>query len=136
MKIFIDSDVILDFLLDRKPFSKEITEIFQLSINGKFNISVSPTTITNIHDIIERLENQKSAKSKVKTILKLVKIENLGASAIHRTVASKFKDFEDGVQYFCALEAKQSTIITRNIKDYKESKLGVLSPREFLSSLE
>lgn len=136
MKIFIDSDVILDFLLDRKPFSEYITEIFQLSIDGNFKISVSPITITNIHYIIGKLENIKSANSKIKKIVKLVKIENVGESAIHQSINSKFCDFEDGVQYFCALEANHHTIVTRNIKDYKESTLGVLSPKEFLSSLQ
>ncbi len=135
MKVFLDADVILDLLLDRKPFNEEISAIFQLSIDHSIDLCVSPTTITNLHYIIGRIENKNSANSKTKNILKLVSIETIGESTIHKSIASKFNDFEDGVQYYCALEARHKIIITRNTKDFKESKLAVLTPKEFLSTL-
>lgn len=135
MKVFLDSDVILDYLLDRQPFSNEIAQIIQLSVDGKFKLGVSSITITNLNYIIGRIETKQTAETKTKKILKLVRIENVGESTIHSAINSGFKDFEDGVQHFSAVEANHKTIITRNVKDYKTSEIAVFTPNEFLSSI-
>lgn len=135
MKVFLDSDVILDFLLDRKPFSDHISQIFEQSLNSELQLCVSPTTITNLNYIIGRLENKKQAHLKTKKILQLVKVETVKESTITNAVLSKFKDFEDAVQNYCAAEANHTIILTRNIKDYKESELAILTPTEYLSQL-
>lgn len=135
MKVFIDCDVILDFLLNRQPFIDEITEIMELSAKDKLTLCVSPITITNLNYIIGRLENKTQANLKTKKILRLVTVENIGKSTVLKSTKSKFKDFEDGVQNFCAEESGHNTIITSNIKDYKESKLAVLTPKEFLAKI-
>ena len=132
MKVFIDTDVILDFLLDRKPFSDHIGQLFQLSIDSDLKLCVSPTTITNINYIIGRIENKKQANLKTKKILKLVIVETICQTTLNKAIQSNFKDFEDGVQNFCAIEANHKIIITRNIKDYKESELAILTPIEYL----
>ncbi len=134
-KVFVDSDVILDFLLDREPFINEITELIKGSVNNIISLYVSSITVTNLNYIIGRIENRRSADAKTKKILKLVKVENVGQTTIDKAIASKFKDFEDGVQNFCAEEANHKIIITRNTKDYKESKLAIMTPREFLASV-
>jgi len=133
MKIFLDSDVILDFLLDRKPYSDDIAEIFERSLNSDLLLCVSPTTITNLNYIIGRLQNKKQAHLKTKKILELVKVETVCESTIIKAITSRFKDFEDAVQNFCAIESDHTIILTRNIKDYKESELGILSPSEYIS---
>ncbi|NNL91743.1 MAG: PIN domain-containing protein, partial [Saprospiraceae bacterium] len=97
-KVFIDSDVILDFLLDREPFIEEITQIIELAIKREFDLCVASISITNLNYIIGRLENTRKASSKTKKILKLVKVENVGQSTIDNAVKSSFKDFEDAVQ--------------------------------------
>lgn len=135
MKVFLDSDVILDFLLDRKPFSDDIGQLFEQSLNYNLQLCVSPITMTNLNYIIGRLENKKQAQLKTKKILKLVKVETVSSSTITKAAVSKFKDFEDAVQNYCAAEANHTIILTRNIKDYKESGLGILSPGEYVSQL-
>lgn len=135
-KVFLDTNVLLDFLLNREPFHFDIAEIIQNSINESFKICVSPITITDINYIIARSEGTKAAKKKIKKILELVKIENVGESTIHKSINSKFKDFEDGVQNYCALQANHDVIITRNVKDFKESELSIMTPKEFLGKLK
>lgn len=131
-KVFIDSDVILDFLLDREPFIEEITEIIEIAIKRKIQLCVASISITNLNYIIARLENPKKASSKTKKILKLVKVESVGESTIIKAINSTFKDFEDAVQNFCAIESDHQIIVTRNVKDYKESELAILTPKEFI----
>ena len=131
-KVFIDSDVILDFLLDRQPFIDEITFIIEKAIGKEIQLCVASHSVTNLYYIIRRLENKKKAKTKTINILKLVKVKNVGQSTIDKAIHSTFKDFEDAVQNFCAIESNHKIIITRNVKDFKESRLAILTQKEFL----
>lgn len=131
-KVFLDTNVLLDFLLDRAPFNDDIAEIIEYSTTGSFQICVSSITITDTNYIIGRSEGSRSANKKTKRILQLVTVENVGESTVNKASKSKFKDFEDGVQNFCAIEADHTIIVTRNVKDFKESMISILTPTEFL----
>lgn len=135
-KLFIDSDVLLDLLLDREPFSEDTATLIEKSIKSGVKLYSSLLGIANMHYIIGRLENKRKADLKILKILKIVSIENLGQSVIDKASKSKFKDFEDSIQNFCAVEAGHEIIITRNTKDYKESELSILTPREYLAKIE
>lgn len=135
-KIFLDSDVLLDLLLDREPFTDDIAGIIEDSLSSNINLCVSPITVTNINYIIEKLENQKKADTQRKKLLKIVQVENVGQSIISKASNSKFKDFEDAVQNYCAEESGHQIIITRNTKDYKESDLSILTPKEYLAKIK
>lgn len=135
-KIFLDSDVLLDLLLDRAPFTDDIAEIIEEALTDKTKLCVSPISITNINYIVGRVENQKKADIQTKRILEIVKIENVGQKIIDKASNSKFKDFEDAVQNYCAESAGHNIIITRNTKDYKESELSILTPKEYLTKLK
>lgn len=132
-KLFIDSDVLLDLLLDREPFSEDIATLIEKSIESEVKLHTSLLSIANMHYIIGRLENKNKADLKIKKILKIVSIENLGQTVIDKAIKSRFKDFEDSIQNFCAVEAEHEIIITRNTKDYKQSELSILTPKEYLA---
>ena len=134
-KLFIDSDVLLDLLLDREPFSEDIATLIEKSIESEVKLYTSLLSIANMHYIIGRLENKNKADKKIQKILKIVSIENLGQTVIDQASQSKFKDFEDSIQNFCAVESGHKIIITRNTKDYKESKLSILTPKEYLAKI-
>lgn len=135
-KIFLDSDVILDLLLDREPYNNDIAEIIESSIANKITLCISAVSITNLNYIIGRIENKNSADKKTAKILQIVRVESVTESAIKKSINSKFNDFEDGVQNFCAKESKHKIIITRNTKDYKESDLAIFTPKEYLSRIK
>jgi len=135
-KIYLDSDVLLDLLLDREPFSDDIATLIEKSIESEIKLCTSPISITNINYIIGRLENKNKADLKTKKILEIVSMESIGQRVMDSASNSNFKDFEDGVQNFCAVESGHEIIITRNTKDYKESELSILTPREYLAKIE
>ncbi len=135
-KLFLDSDVLLDLLLDREPFSEDIAELIEESIESDIKLYTSPISISNINCIIERLENKNKADSKTKKVLKIVSIENVGQKVIDRASNSRFKDFEDSIQNYCAVESGHKMIITRNTKDYRESDLSIFTPKEYLAKLQ
>ena len=132
MKIFLDSDVLLDLLLGREPFLEDIKWILELSLNNKYKLYTSSLVIANIHYLISKTLNTTHAFDKVDKLLTFIKILNVGESEVRRSISSKFKDFEDGIENFCALNSNMEIIITRNIKDFKHSKLSILTPKEFI----
>lgn len=135
-KIFVDSDVLLDLLLDREPFSDDIAKIIEISVESDTKLYTSPISICNINYIIGRLENKKKADSKTKKILELVSIESVGQKVVDDASLSAFKDFEDSIQNFCAVESGHKILITRNTKDYRESQLSILTPKEYLAKVD
>ncbi len=132
-KLFLDSDVLLDLLLDRDPFSDDIATIIEDSILSNIKLCTSPISITNISYIVEKMETRSQAELKTKKVLEIVKIESVGQQEIDQSSRSNFKDFEDGVQNYCAENSGHNVLITRNTKDYKESNLSILTPLEYLA---
>lgn len=135
-KLFLDSDVILDLLLDREPFSNDIESLIEFSLDTETKLYTSPISICNINYIIGRLETKTKADFKTKKILELISIENVGQKVVDDACSSNFKDFEDSIQNFCAVESGHKIIITRNTKDYKESHLSILTPKEYLAMVK
>jgi len=136
MKIFLDLDVLLDLLLGREPFLEDIKWILELSLNNKYNLYTSSLAIANIHYLISKTLNTTQAFDKVDKLLTFIKILNVGENEVRSSISSKFKDFEDGIQNFCALNSNMGIIITRNIKDFKHSKLSILTPKEFIVNIK
>jgi len=134
-KIFLDTNIILDFLLDREPFSDHIAELLEESTQNSLELCVSSITVTTTNYIIEKFEGKQNAKKKINKLLELVTIENVGESTIMKSSKSQFRDFEDGLQNFCAIESKHKIIITRDVKGFKSSKLAILTPKELLAKL-
>lgn len=134
-KLFLDTDVLLDLLLDREPFAGDIHSLMERSLLSETRLCASPISITNINYLISKFENQRQADIKTQKILSIVSVENVGQEVITQASDSLFKDFEDGVQNYCAQAAGHRIIITRNTKDYQESNLSILTPKEYLAKL-
>ncbi len=135
MKIFIDSDVILDLLLGRENFVKDAKSIFQLHSAPNIKLYTSPIIISNVVYVITRIKNSKAAKQKIRKLLNILNVLNIGEAEILESLNSKFKDFEDGLQNYCATNSKMNLIVTRNVKDYKHSDISILTPQELLVKL-
>ena len=108
----------------------------EYSNRKQLNLNISSLSLSNIHYLISRLENKSIAREKIKAILKLVDTLSVHKSTTEKAAYSEFKDFEDGIQNFCAKENGIQIVITRNIKDYSTSTLSILTPKEFLSEFE
>lgn len=133
--LFIDTDIIIDFLIDRKPFSREAAIIFTLIDQKKLKGYVSSLTFNNLFYILRKIESQKKVISKLDSLSKLLTVLNVDNQNIRDAIDSGFPDFENSVQYYCALGCKKvEAIIARNTKDYKNSSLPVMTPVDFLKS--
>ena len=133
--LFIDTDVIIDFLIDRKPYSREAAIIFTLIDQKKLKGYASSLTFSNLYYVLHKIEPHKKVLTKLDSISKMLTVLNVGDQNIRDAIESGFPDFEDSIQYFCALDCKKvEVIITRNTKDYKNSILPFMTPGDFLKS--
>lgn len=133
--IFIDTDAIIDFLIDRKPHSREAAIIFTLIDQKKLKGYASSLTFSNLYYVLRKIEPHKKVLTKLDSISKILTILNVCEQNIRDAIESGFPDFEDSIQYFCALDCKKvEVIITRNTKDYRNSTLPVMTPGDFLKS--
>lgn len=134
MKVFIDTNIIIDLLAKREPFYHESLQLFSLADSNKIHLSVSTLSIVNTHYILKDVMKIKNARSIIGKFKVLVHSQELTDKIIELALNDlNFKDFEDGIQYYSAIESKSNLIITRNLKDFKHSTIPTMSPKEFLA---
>ena len=134
-RVFIDTNVMLDFLGGRKPFYDPIAKIATLAEKGKLTMVISPISFATINYFLAKFENEKIAREKLRKFKIISEICTLDERTIEKGLNSSIKDFEDALQYFSATESGCEIIITRNGKDFKKSLVPVMSAEEFLKSL-
>lgn len=128
-QIFIDTNVIIDFLADRSPFSEYAAILFQLAKEKKIKIFISAVSFNNTYYILRKVTSHKKALSLISEIEDYVGIQETNRKILRKAIKSNFNDFEDAIQYYSAIELGAIDIITtRNSKDFKKSELPVLSP--------
>lgn len=131
-KLLVDANIVIDLLSKREKFYEEAQQLFTLSDYNKVKLFVSSLTIANTHYLLSR---EKSGAEARKTLIKfklLAKVLPLDDKILELALVSDFKDFEDAIQYYTALENDLEIIITRNKKDFKNSMLPVLTAKEYL----
>ncbi|MGM0946481.1 MAG: type II toxin-antitoxin system VapC family toxin [Bacteroidota bacterium] len=134
---FLDSDVILDFLLDRDPFNFSADEIFEKALNEEIHIFFSSLTVANIHYLLRKQFGNDGALKKIAELVSFCKILPVSEKEIFAAMKSGFSDFEDAIQHFSAVQNPEiKGIITRNLADYKKSQLPIFTPEAFLSTIK
>ncbi|ELR72638.1 hypothetical protein C900_01017 [Fulvivirga imtechensis AK7] len=132
-KVFVDTDVVIDFLIDREPHIRHSSLIFSLAEKKKLQVYISTLSINNIYYVTRRIIGHKKALEIIKNLIEIVEIQSVDKHEILSALDSGFKDFEDGVQHASALHIKGlKGIIARNIKDYKKAQVAVFTPESFL----
>ncbi len=131
--IFVDTNIVIDLLAKREPFYKEAQDLFTLGDKKEVNLFISSLTFANAYYSIVRHHKEVDAKKYLSKFKVLVTILSLEDKAIELALASNFKDFEDGLQYFTAMDNEADVIITRNKKDFANAKIPVMTAEEYLS---
>jgi predicted nucleic acid-binding protein len=132
-KVFVDTNIVLDLLAKRDDFYEAAQELFSKSDNEEIELYVSALTIANTHYL---LTTRYKADDVRKIIIKfkiLVKVLPTDDKIIDLALASDFKDFEDAMQYHTALENNLDVVITRNKRDFKNTKLPVFTAEEYVN---
>lgn len=131
-KVFVDTDICIDLLSGRKPFNRTAELLFSLADTGKIKICVSSHSFSNIDYVLLSKYSTVHSRQIIAKFKTLVQVLSVDSKTIDLALASDFKDFEDAIQYSCAMEHNLTTIITRNLKDYKKATIRVLTPETYL----
>lgn len=132
-KIFIDTNIVIDLLSKRTPFFEEAATLFSLADKKQIEVSISSLTIANTSYLLLKQMDSNKAKSIIRKLRLIVKTLPLDDKIIGLALNDEtFSDFEDCLQYFTALENNQEIIITRNPKDFKNSKLPTMTAKQFI----
>jgi predicted nucleic acid-binding protein len=131
-KVFVDTNIVIDLLAKREPFYKDAQDLFTLSDKKEIELQISSLTFANAYYSIVKHYKAVDTKKYLLKFKVLVNILPLEDKAIELALASDFSDFEDGLQYFVAMDYEADIIITRNKKDFKSSKIPVMTAGEYL----
>jgi predicted nucleic acid-binding protein len=134
VKVFVDSDIVLDLLAKREPFYQPAAELFSKAEKGEVEIYLSPLIFSNLFYILRKMTTRPKAGETLKKLRSLIHILPIDDKIIDQALHSEFPDLEDAIQYFTALDNNISILITRNKRDYKLSAISVNTAAEFLDS--
>lgn len=132
-KVFVDTDVCIDLLSGRKPFNKSAELLFSLADTRKIKICVSSLSFSIIDYVLLSQYSTTHSRQIIAKFKTLVQVLAVDSKTIDLSIASDFKDFEDAIQYACAMNHNLTKIITRNLKYYKKAIISVLTPESYLT---
>ena len=130
MKILFDTNVVLDLLLDREPFSNTAAQLFSRADEGDITGFINATTVTTVHYLAHRTVGDRRARREIGNVLDLFDVAPVNLAVLEGALQSKFTDFEDAVMYHAALNVNADGIVTRNIGDFKRATIPLYAPEE------
>lgn len=131
MNLFLDTNILIDLVADRKPFSGWVIKMFQEAKRGKWKLYTSSSSILTTYYIVSKEIGSVEAKKLIAKLLKRIEVLPIQKKDLLSAIGAEFKDYEDAVQHECAINHSEiDFIITRNKKDYKDSVIPVLSSEE------
>jgi predicted nucleic acid-binding protein len=136
LKVLVDTNVILDVLLDRQPFSEDATRILALVEESKIEGFLCATTVTTVDYLLGRALTVMKARSALRRLLDIFEVAPVNRPVLEQALRSEISDFEDAVLEQSGRLVAVDAIVTRNIKDFRKSTVTVLDPVELLSAVD
>jgi predicted nucleic acid-binding protein len=134
-KVFVDTDIVLDLLIGRQPHYDFAAELFSMADEKYIKLNVSSLCFSNVNYILSRQYNADQARKKLLKFKTLVTVLSVDDKTIELALSSDFKDFEDAIQYYTAIENNISTLLTRNLKDFRKADISVMTAEQYLESI-
>jgi predicted nucleic acid-binding protein len=134
--ILTDVNVCLDLLLDRHPYVEFSGQIFELAEQNKLDVTVSGLSFDTLFYIMRPTLGAKVSTQILQKFSQHIKVGTVNHSVVQKALEAGWKDLEDALQYFCAVESGCSALITRNITDFNsdDNTLSILTPEQFLNT--
>ena len=134
MRVFLDTNVLLDVLGRREPHCVAASEVWSRVERGALEGHISAMSFNNAYYVLRRIETRRAAREGLRLLRDIFHIVPLTEQILHRAIDSEFSDFEDAVQFFSAHHAGADFILTRNVRDFPAKPLVVVTPEEFLKT--
>ena len=135
MKILFDTNIVLDVLSDREPFSDLAVKLLSRVEKKELKGFLGATTVTTIYYLASKVAGKKKADQEIRKLLSIFQIAPVNKSVLEKAIKSKFTDFEDSVLHEAAKQIGVQGIVTRNPKDFKKATLSIYSPEELYKIL-
>lgn len=132
--LFLDTNIVMDLLEKREPYCNDAVRLFTMAYNRQVSLVVSPMTYTTASYLL-RKHGSEGVRNLLSNFHRLSRVATTNERTVDDSLASQFADFEDAMQYYTALKAKADIIITRNGKDFANSKIPVMTAAEFLATI-
>jgi predicted nucleic acid-binding protein len=132
MKVLLDTNIVLDVLLDRKPHSINSAEVFRCIEQGRIEGLLCATTITTLDYLLSQKMKRSESRKLLNQLLKLFEVAAVSRAVIEDALVSRMDDFEDAVLDHAAQNSGADVLITRNAKDFARGKSKVMDPKQFL----
>ncbi|MEX0780596.1 MAG: PIN domain-containing protein [Balneolales bacterium] len=132
-KTLLDVNICLDIMLDRKPHVKYSGRIFEAAENAEIDLFVSAISFDTMFYVMRPGTGAKKAVENLNLFLKHINVAGIDESTIQKALNSGWKDFEDALQYFSALDAGCDSVTTRNSGDFHSTSIPVFTPQDFIS---
>lgn len=133
MKLMVDTNVVLDLLLDRQPFSDAAAQVFDRIERGEVSACLCATTLTTVHYLCARELGDGATRRALQDLLDLFEVAPVTRPVLEHALSSKLVDFEDAVLVEAGLQAGATAVVTRNIKDFKGASLPTYAPVDWLA---
>jgi hypothetical protein len=135
--IFLDTNIIVDLIADRPPFSKYAIELFSLAELNKIKLYTSSHSLATTHYLLKKYIEEKELRVILHNLLEFITIISVDLDVLRKSLNSNHKDFEDAIQIYCASTVNgMEYIVTRNIKDFKNSEIPAFLPNEIVAKLQ
>lgn len=135
-KIFVDTNILIDLIADRRPFSKFAVEIFEKAENKRIRLYTSSHSIATTHYLLKKYIDEKELREILHNLTEYVQIIPIDSDTIKKGLKSKHKDFEDALQIISAYSVEKiDCIVTRNTRDFRGSEIPVLTPEELTKQI-
>jgi len=131
MKVLIDTNIVLDVLLNRKPFVENALKVFRQAEKGRIEAYITASSITDLVYILRKAYSLTEIKTHLKEMLQFIKLAGINPSMINDALNNDAPDFEDAVMMECARQSGIEIIITRNKADFKNSDVPCISLEEW-----
>ena len=136
MRVLVDTNVVLDVLLDRRPHSADAAEVFRLIEEGRASGLLCATTITTIDYLLSQALKRADARPLLAQLIRLFDVAPVNRTVIEGAMKSKMNDFEDAVLDHAAQHSGADVVITRDTKDFMHAISKVMDPRQFLVQMK
>ena len=133
MKIFLDTNILMDVLLARQPFCIHSARLLELCANGQLDGNVSTIAFPTLAYILRRGHTAEYVRKKLNLLTNIIMPVDFTGVLLKQAMLLPFDDLEDAMQYTCAMSCGAEAIVTRNIKDYTDSRIPLFVPEDFLA---
>lgn len=133
-RLFFDTNVLLDHLLDRAPFADDATELWSMAERHEVSGCISAVSFNFVYYIVRHHAGERAARRAINGLRDVFEINEVDAQIINQAIDSDFADFEDAIQHACAVRAGATHLVTRDLSGFRRSEVPVVAPDSYLST--